>query len=175
NIFPMLKNSNAPSPHEAIFGMQGEKLAWIRSGKWKLHVLNPGRSTMRDLTPLEAYNWVDPRAPDGVTIIAPIEQGKAYQIPGVVTGEPPRPMMLFDMEQDASEQHDVADQHPDVVNRLKKLFDKTNAEVPDFPAPKSDYLFANPQPGEDRILMRLIGGELRYDRIPAHQQHLIVR
>lgn len=175
DIFPMLNDSTAPSPHQAIFGMRGEELAWIRSGKWKLHVLDPGRSTMRELTPLEAYHWVDPRGPDGVTIIAPVEQGKAYQIPGRVTGAAPKPMMLFDIEQDPGEQHDVADQHPDVVKRLKRLFDRTEAEVPDFPAPKADYQFADPAPGEQRVLMRLIGGELRYDRIPTHQKHLIVR
>ena len=49
NIFPMLKNSNTPSPHEAVFAMKAGKLAFVRSGKWKLHVINPGSSDMRQL------------------------------------------------------------------------------------------------------------------------------
>jgi len=120
-----------------------------------------------------AKNWIDPRGPDGVTIIAPFEQAKASDIPGLTTGDAPKPMMLFDLESDPGEQTDLANRHPEIVKRLKSLFDKTAAEVPSYPAPKSDYLFAPPKKGQPRTLMRLIGGELRYDRIPESQKHLI--
>ncbi|MBX3437854.1 MAG: sulfatase, partial [Planctomycetaceae bacterium] len=42
DILPLLKDAAAPSPHEAIYGMQGTRLATIRSGPWKLHVHSPG-------------------------------------------------------------------------------------------------------------------------------------
>ncbi len=48
-------------------------------------------------------------------------------------GDPPKAMMLFDLENDPSEQHDVAVQNPEVVKRLKAMFDQLNAQVPEFP------------------------------------------
>jgi len=173
DLMPLLTDARAPSQHEAIFGMHGLNLACIRSGKWKLHVRNPGSSTALNLAGDAAKNWIDPRGPDGVTIIAPFEQAKASDIPGLTTGDAPKPMMLFDLESDPGEQTDLANRHPEIVKRLKSLFDKTAAEVPSYPAPKSDYLFAPPKKGQPRTLMRLIGGELRYDRIPESQKHLI--
>ncbi|MGY8655001.1 MAG: sulfatase family protein [Verrucomicrobiia bacterium] len=175
DIMPMLKSADAASPHEAIFGMQGLNLACVRSGKWKLHVRSPGTSSMLKLSGEAAENWIDPRAPDGVTIIAPFEQAKASHIPGLITGDTPKAMMLFDLEADPGEQRDLAAKHPQVVQRLKALFDKTNAEVPDYPVAPNDYRFAPTKRGQKRILMRLIGGELRYDRIPESQKHLIVK
>ncbi len=173
NMLPLLKDPNVASPHEAIFGMSGAKLACIRSGQWKLHVLAPGPSTMRNLNAEESKLWVDPRAPDGVTILAPFEQARPSDPPGLTTGDSSKTMMLFNLNTDPGEQHDVANQYPEVVQRLKRLFEKTNAEVPDFPTPKSDYQFKEPARGEPRKLMHLIGGELRYDRIPAFQQGLV--
>lgn len=173
NILPMLSQNNAKSPHDAIFGMSGANLSCIRSGKWKLHVRNPGSVNMFNLSPEAANAWVDPRAPDGVTIIAPFEQAKASAYPGSTTGVAPEAMMLFDLDADPGEQRNLAAQHPDIVKRLKSLFDATNAQVPQFPAPEIDYLFEQPEPGQARTLMRLIGGELRYDRVPASQQHLL--
>ena len=41
DIMPLWKDPPAHSPHEAIYGMQGQNLATIRSGKWKLHVRVP--------------------------------------------------------------------------------------------------------------------------------------
>ena len=44
--------------------------------------------------------------------------------------------MLFDLESDPSEQHNVAKEHPEVVERLKRLFDQMAAQVPPRPQPK---------------------------------------
>ena len=44
----------------------------MRDGRWKLHVL-PARDR-RDGSP--GKPWVDSRAPDGVTILAPFEQSQ---------------------------------------------------------------------------------------------------
>ncbi len=60
-------------------------------------------------------------------------------------------MMLFDLEADPSEQRDVADSHPDVVKRLKALFDEFDVETP------------RPEP-EFQGIRRVKGGSLRYDQ-----------
>src|SRR5206468_5648904 len=116
----------AKSPHEAIFAMSGPELRAIRSGRWKLHVRipAPGSPYMAD-----ASKWVDPRGPDGLTLIAPFEQARPDQYPGVRAGDEPKPMMLFDLESDPAEQHDVAAQHPEVVAKLRLMFDKMDTEV----------------------------------------------
>ncbi|MEO2047410.1 MAG: hypothetical protein ABGX16_12650 [Pirellulales bacterium] len=83
-------------------------------------------------------------------------------------------MMLFDLDSDPGEQHDLADAQPKVVANLKLLFDRTARDVPVFMQPESDYLFRSPMQGKPRQLMRLIGGELRYDHVPKSQQHLLI-
>ena len=156
DIFPLMTTEGAKSPHEAIFAMSGPELRVVRSGRWKLHVRAPapGGAYLED-----ASKWVDPRGPDGITLIAPFEQARPNQYPGVRTGEPAKPMMLFDLENDPSEQHDVAAQHPDVVARLKAYFDKMEAEAKAVARPPR-------RPGAMKGIMRLKGGELRYDLEP---------
>lgn len=175
NILPLWQSPSAESPHQAIYSMQGQSLATVRRGKWKLHVRNPGNPRFFDLSQEELETWIDPRGPDGVALLAPYEQAKPTQHPGLTSGDDPRPMMLFDLEADPGEQHDVAADHPAVVKQLTTLFREMESQVPDFPEPESDYLFVPGQRGQPRVLMRLIGGELRYDRVPRSQQHLIQR
>ena len=82
DLLPML-TSDAASPHDVIFGQLGAKLSTIRDARWKLHILAPGRMALR----AEADGtWRDPRAPDGVTILAPFEQYNLDSPPGPATG-----------------------------------------------------------------------------------------
>jgi N-acetylgalactosamine-6-sulfatase len=137
-----------------LFSMSDTKLQTIRSGKWKLHARMPapGFAYLED-----ASKWVDPRGPDGVTLIAPFEQARPNQYPGLRTGDPPKPMMLFDLDADPGEQHDVAARNPEMVARLKAMFDAVDVQAKQ-PA-------ATERHGSGGI-MRLKGGELRYDRLP---------
>ena len=146
DIRPLLTSSEAESPHEALFAMQGTYLMTVRSGKWKLHVRSPGP------VPKRGDDWVDPRGPDGVTILAPYEQARPSDYPGATTGDGPKDMMLFNIEADPAEQHDLSKQHPDVVERLKAIYDKTFAQVPKFKPPK-----------RFKGLRRIKGGDLNYD------------
>ena len=74
--------------------------------------------------------WIDPRGPDGVTILAPYEQSQPTEYPGLRTGDETKAMSLFDLANDPGEQHDVAAEHPDVVARLKARYDEMSKEVP---------------------------------------------
>jgi arylsulfatase A-like enzyme len=124
DIFSLL-TSDSKTPHDAIFSMGGNQLRTIRSGKWKLHMASPGK--VKALKPGD--EWIDKRAPDGVTILAPFDQAHPSQFPGVLTGDETKAGSLFDLETDPAEQHDIASKHPDVVQRLRVLFDEMNQQV----------------------------------------------
>ena len=127
NILPLL-TGDAKSPHKVIFGQQNSKLACVRDARWKLHVIRPGGGLAGIYKPGQTY--VDPRGPDGVTILAPYEQAQPSEHPGVQGGDAPKPMQLFDLQNDPNEQHDVAVEHPDEVKRLKTAYDAVNKDVP---------------------------------------------
>ena len=118
DLFPLL-TSKAGSQHEAIFSMLADRVVSVRSGNWKLHVIPPREQKL--VKPGE--KWIDPRGPDGVTILAPYEQAHPSEYPGLFGPEPAQALSLFDFGQDPSEQKNVADQHVDVVRRLKALYD----------------------------------------------------
>jgi uncharacterized sulfatase len=139
DILPLF-TSDAQSPHEVIFGQQAAKLATVRDTRWKLHVLKPGIGLVASYKPGD--HKTDPRAPDGVTILAPYEQATPDEIPGLMTGDAPGPMQLFDLLNDPGEQHDVAAQHGDIVARLKRAFDEMNAQ----PRPHPDQSAARQNP-----------------------------
>jgi arylsulfatase A-like enzyme len=115
------------SPHEFVFGHQGPNLVTIRDARWKLHLL-PAREM--NLKPGPDGRWLDPRAPDGVTILAPFEQYNLDAHPGLKTGVPGAKGLLFDLQADPGEQADLAAEHPSEVKRLQAAFDAMNQNVP---------------------------------------------
>jgi uncharacterized sulfatase len=119
DIRPLL-TSDAKSPHQVIFGHQGPQLATVRDARWKLHVL-AANDRMLKAPPNE--RWIDPRAPDGVTLLAPYEQYQPSDFPGITTGDSPTAMALFDLSADPNEQHNVAAANPAIVKRLKAQYD----------------------------------------------------
>jgi len=124
NIMPVIA-TGAKTPHEALFAMRGDKLMTVRSGKWKLHVRRPGLTRYRK----NADDWIDPRAPDGVTILAPYEQYRPNQFPGSLEGVAPADMLLFDLDADPGEKVDVSAKNLNVVKRLQILYDRANVDV----------------------------------------------
>lgn len=127
NLLPLLKEESAP-PHEFVFGHQGSRLATIRDSRWKLHVLPPRGIGLK---PGPDGKWLDPRAPDGTTILAPANQYNLDSHPGLTTGAAPAPLQLFDLQTDPGEQTDVSQQHPEIIARLKAAFDLMNKDVPE--------------------------------------------
>jgi uncharacterized sulfatase len=126
DIMPLLTGA-AASPHEAIFGHRGSRLASVRDARWKLHVLPAAEMKLK---PGADGRWLDPRAPDGATILAPFEQYNLDAVPGLSTGDAPAAMQLYDLQTDPGEQHNVAAEHPDEVRRLRAIFDAVNKDVP---------------------------------------------
>ncbi|RMG01685.1 MAG: N-acetylgalactosamine-6-sulfatase, partial [Planctomycetota bacterium] len=109
----------ATSPHEAFYYYQHTHLQAVRSGRWKLHLPRPAQ-------PPWCPKWASHIAPEDVIEI-------------------PRPM-LFDLETDIGERHDVADEHPDVVRRLLKLAEKARADIGDYNRVGAGARFFDPQP-----------------------------
>lgn len=126
DLMPILAG-DGPSPHDFVFGHQGPKLVTIRDARWKLHLL-PSREM--NLKPGADGKWLDPRQPDGVTILAPFEQYNLDAPPGLKTGVEGAAGLLFDLQADPGEQVDVASMHPNEVKRLRAAYDAMNKNVP---------------------------------------------
>lgn len=105
--------------------MKTDKIAAVRDGRRKLHLI-PAR-TNRFVE--QGDKWIDPRAPDGVTILAPYEQYKPTAYPGVLTGDETKAFSLFDLANDPAEQHDVAGKNPAVVAQLKTAYEKARKSL----------------------------------------------
>lgn len=125
DLWPVLTEKSVQH-HEALFAFQGTTLRTVRSGRWKLHVeaVAPRRPVAPDAP------WVDPRGPDGTTILAPVAQAHPSQFPGLLTGDPIKAGSLFDLETDPGEQHDVSAAHPAVVQRLTELAHPHRTKAP---------------------------------------------
>ena len=148
DVWSLFTSATVKSPHDAVLGMKGgTQIHTLRSGRWRLHIISPG-----DIPNRGGPGWVEPRSVDGVTIIAPYEQVRPSQYPGVLSGDSPKDMMLFDIENDPAEQHDVADQHPEVVKRLYAIYQKYADQTTEIKLP----------PRRFQGLRRIRGGDLEY-------------
>ncbi|BFP42665.1 hypothetical protein FGF1_35100 [Flavobacteriaceae bacterium GF1] len=116
DITPVLTLSSE-TPHKALLGMFGKEIYTVRRGPWKLHI-----KARTDTPDYMLTDWEDPRGPDGVTILGPYEQPRSSEYPGVLSGEGPEDMMLFNLEKDPGEQHNVAAQNPKVVKTLMRFY-----------------------------------------------------
>ena len=123
DMMPVLTQS-AKTPHEALYGMFHHEVYVVRSGPWKLHL-----KTQTHTPDYMDENWVDPRGPDGVTILGPCAQPLSDQFPGLLTGDSPQSNMLFNLETDPGEQRNVADEHPRVVRKLTKMYNEIMSRV----------------------------------------------
>ncbi|MBI2477940.1 MAG: sulfatase [Planctomycetia bacterium] len=106
SILPLVKGAaDAKSPHEAYFLYWGRELQAVRMGKWKLHF------------------------PHGYRTLGGRPGGKGG-IP-VDYSEAKIELALFDLENDLGETTNVAEQHPEIVERIKRLAAEMRADLGD--------------------------------------------
>ena len=103
DIWALMSQPGAKTPHEAYYYYWGQHLQAVRSSQWKLHF---------------PHNYPKPE-PSG-------SGGQPGKYATKETG-----LALFDLENDIGETANVAEQHPDVVKRLQTLADKARADLGD--------------------------------------------
>ena len=64
--------------HNPIFTMKSTQIMTIRDGKWKLFIKQP-----EFYKEINLKTWIDKRAPDGTTILAPDNQATPTEYPGI--------------------------------------------------------------------------------------------
>jgi arylsulfatase A-like enzyme len=134
NIWPLVAGEpGAKSPHEAYYFYWGQHLQAVRMGPWKLHFPH-------------AYQTLGgrPGGQDGTPV--PYQQARIE-------------LSLFDLERDPGETVNVADQHPDVVARIKELAAGMRAELGDSATKQQGAGVREPD--------RLAPGDLRFDWQPG--------
>jgi len=105
DVWPLISGKpGATSPQEAYYFYWRYHLQGVRSGKWKLHFPHEYRS-------LEGE---------------PGRDGLPGPYMQLETG-----LALYDLENDIGEQHNVADQYPEVVKRLQALAEKARQDLGD--------------------------------------------
>ena len=112
--------------HAPIYTAQDTKIITIRDGDWKLYVNPPRYLSARDLNP----DWIDPKWPNGTTILAQNEQPNSMQYPGIVPEKFANPLPLFNLATDPTESTDLAAAHPAVVARLRAEYERFLASMP---------------------------------------------
>lgn len=134
DIWPLISGQpGAKSPHEAYYFYWGNELQAVRMGQWKLHFPH-------------SYRTLAGR-------------------PGGTGGKPAAyeqahiPLSLFDLETDAGETTNVADQHPEIVARIKELADRMRADLGDAAMKRRGAGVREPG--------RLEPGDLRFDWRPG--------
>jgi arylsulfatase A-like enzyme len=100
----MTDPTRAKSQHDALYFYWAQELQAVRSGKWKLHFPHSYRSLAGE----------------------PGSDGK----PGPYA-EHKIELSLFDLESDVGETKNVAEEHPDVVERLQQLAEKARDDLGD--------------------------------------------
>jgi arylsulfatase A-like enzyme len=105
DIWPLLSaQAGAKSPHEAYYIYWNEHLEAVRAGRWKLHFPHQYRETPK----VRATGGTPTKAGTGHIDLA-----------------------LFDLESDPGETKDVSKEHPEVVERIKKLADGMRKDLGD--------------------------------------------
>ena len=102
DIWPLMSGQpGAASPHDAFFFYHGKQLQAVRSGQWKLHL------------PHEYRHCEKPGSGGRPGLYLKKKTGQA----------------LFDLRNDIGEQHDVATENPEIVERLVKMAEEFDQDL----------------------------------------------
>ena len=105
NILPLMKGDKNANPRDVYYFYYGGGLRAVRQGKWKLYFPHEYHS----------YLGVEPGM-DGLP--GPYNKAKCG-------------LELYDLKNDISETKDVAEQHPEIVGKLKVLAEKAREDLGD--------------------------------------------
>jgi arylsulfatase len=127
DIWPWISSpANPLSPREAFYYYAGKELHAVRAGKWKLHFPHPylevDGEPGKDRKPANFENL----SPKSITEsgLKGIASRHGYRIRE--TG-----LELYNLEEDLAEQINVAENNPEVVERLKALAEKAREDLGD--------------------------------------------
>lgn len=112
--------------HAPIYTSHRERIITVRDGDWKLILNQPNYLSKRDLNP----DWIDPKAPDGIHIIAQTEQPSSMEYPGIVPKKFENPLPLFNLSEDPAESTDRSKDNPEIAARLRKQYERFLATMP---------------------------------------------
>ena len=115
DITEILKGNQ--TEHKTVYSMHNSTIMSIRKGDWKQFVSKP-----RFYHEVDLDTWVDKRAPDGTTIIAPFEQPTPALYPGIKPEEPKNNIQLFNLKNDPTESTDLALEKPELVEELMQEY-----------------------------------------------------
>jgi len=105
NILPLLKGDKNANPRDEYYMYYGDQLQAVRQGDWKLHLPHVYRS----------YKGVEPGR-DGQP--GPYGQGQTT-------------LELYNLKTDIGETTNLAEKHPEIVERLTVLAEKARSELGD--------------------------------------------
>ena len=103
--------------HQPVFSMHNSTIMSVRKGDWKLFVNRP-----QEYKKVNLETWIDKRAPDGITIIAPYEQATPAQYPGIKPVVSKNEIQLYNLKTDPTESNDLAEEKPEIVEELVQLY-----------------------------------------------------
>ncbi|MEZ6121504.1 MAG: sulfatase-like hydrolase/transferase, partial [Pirellulaceae bacterium] len=126
DVSNVLFGKSISSPHDALVFYSGTELHAIRSGNWKLHLphkyLTVNGETRTDGKPA-GFGQLKPKSitESGVEGIA---SRHGYRVENL-------PLSLFNLASDMGETTNVAEQHPEIVERLTTMAEKFRRELGD--------------------------------------------
>lgn len=127
DVLPVLEGQvGAKSPHEALFFWAGSELQAVRSGPWKLHFPHPYITVAAEPGKNgKPSNWEN-MEPKSITQsgVEGIASRHGYRVENIE-------LSLFNLETDMGETKNVAEAHPEVVERLSKLAEPIRAALGD--------------------------------------------
>lgn len=124
--WPLITGQPGAQPRENFYYYAGDELQAVRSGPWKLHLpheyLSPAEPIGKNGKPANFDNLKpESMAMSGLRGIA---SRHGYNVKKI-------DQTLYNLNDDLGETHDVAAQHPEVVQRLLKLAEEARADLGD--------------------------------------------
>ena len=117
NIIEVIKGNK--TDHRPIFTLHSNRIMTIRDHDWKLFLKKP--KYYKGINRNYKISW-DKRSPDGITIIAPMEQYTPNAYPGVKPMDFKEFPLLFNLREDPGETVNLAEKYPEKIKELQEAY-----------------------------------------------------